>query len=105
MKRCLLCAEGPFYLPSALLLRSDISEGQAGVPLTLQVLVEDPDCQPLPGSIVDIWSANATGFYSGYSRRRGTQLSAFDIEQMVKVLSISDQDLSMTACVLTVHYL
>ncbi|KAK9786070.1 hypothetical protein WJX73_003450 [Symbiochloris irregularis] len=70
-ERCKLTKEleeGPFYLPTALLLRSNITEAQPGIPLTLQVLVEDPDCKPLPGIIVDIWSANSTGFYSGYAR-------------------------------------
>lgn len=64
-------AEGPFYLASALLLRSNITEGEPGVALTLRVLVEDPDCQPLPGTIIDVWSANSTGFYSGYAQQLG----------------------------------
>lgn len=62
-----LLAEGPYYLPSSLLLRSNITEGQPGVPLALRVLVEDPDCKPLPGTIVDVWQVNSTGYYSGYS--------------------------------------
>ena len=47
--------------------RSNLTEGQGGVALKLIVDVRDPDCQPLPGVIVDIWQSNATGVYSGYT--------------------------------------
>ena len=60
-------AEGPYYLPDRLTFRSNLTEGQGGVALELAINVRDPDCQPLPGVIVDIWQSNATGIYSGYT--------------------------------------
>ncbi len=57
--------EGPYYLPLNL-VRSDITEGQEGVPLGLDLQVVDAtNCQPISGAVVDIWHANALGVYSG----------------------------------------
>lgn len=58
--------EGPYYL-SDTLFRRNITEDQAGVPLTLRVKVVDTDCKPLPDAFVDVWSCNSTGYYSGYT--------------------------------------
>jgi protocatechuate 3,4-dioxygenase beta subunit len=65
---CVLTAqeeEGPFYF-DAKLERADITEGRPGVPLglTLQI-VEARDCTPVKGARVEIWHADAIGYYSG----------------------------------------
>ncbi|MFF4395028.1 intradiol ring-cleavage dioxygenase [Streptomyces sp. NPDC001480] len=58
--------EGPYYLDLET-VRKDITEGRAGVPLTLRVTVVDSTtCAPLPGTAVDIWHCDALGVYSGY---------------------------------------
>jgi protocatechuate 3,4-dioxygenase beta subunit len=58
--------EGPFYFDPKL-ERPDISEGLPGVPLGLLLqVVEASDCSALTGARVDIWHANASGYYSGY---------------------------------------
>ncbi|MEU1409190.1 intradiol ring-cleavage dioxygenase [Streptomyces sp. NPDC005728] len=58
--------EGPYYLDLET-VRKDITEGKAGVPLTLRVTVVDSTtCAPLPGTAVDIWHCDALGIYSGY---------------------------------------
>lgn len=59
--------EGPYYLNDTL-FRSNISEDQTGVPLTLRVKVVDTNCSPLVDAFVDVWSCNSTGYYSGYTR-------------------------------------
>ncbi|GIZ47652.1 hypothetical protein CKM354_001073700 [Cercospora kikuchii] len=47
-------------------IRSDISEGQPGVPLTLEIQIVDVrNCQPIPGVFVEVYQCNATGVYSG----------------------------------------
>jgi protocatechuate 3,4-dioxygenase beta subunit len=86
---CALTAEqeeGPFYV-SLDLLRSDLREDQAGVPLTLTLTVVDSTtCLPLPNAAVDIWSANALGVYSaeaqlgssGQTFLRGVQITDSD---------------------------
>lgn len=57
---------GPFYFDPKL-QRSDITEGQPGVPLRLRfVVVEAANCAPLSGARVDAWQTRADGYYSGY---------------------------------------
>jgi protocatechuate 3,4-dioxygenase beta subunit len=64
--------EGPFYFDPKL-VRSDITEKQAGVPLALEIrVVNAKDCVPVPGARVDVWHADARGVYSGYSGQWGT---------------------------------
>jgi protocatechuate 3,4-dioxygenase beta subunit len=57
--------DGPFYF-DAKLDRADITESKTGVPLglTLQI-VEARDCTPLKGARIDVWHADAIGYYSG----------------------------------------
>lgn len=58
--------EGPFYFDPDL-VREDITEGRAGVPLRLALqLTDGATCQPIAGARVDVWHCDATGQYSGY---------------------------------------
>jgi hypothetical protein len=65
---CILQPEvtvGPYYVGGEL-IRSDITDGQEGVPLYLDIqLVDTSTCEPLPAVYMDIWHCNATGVYSG----------------------------------------
>lgn len=54
---------GPCY--ASTIERKDISEGRPGLPVRLEFLVVDENCNPLPGISVDIWHVSNTGFYSG----------------------------------------
>jgi protocatechuate 3,4-dioxygenase beta subunit len=69
---CQLSAEqevGPYYIEDEL-LRSDITEGRAGVPLSLNIaLVDARRCLPLANAIVDIWHCDALGVYSGFTKQ------------------------------------
>ncbi len=57
--------EGPFYVDDAL-IRDDVTDGEAGLPLALEITVVDTTtCEPLPDAAVDIWHCNAQGYYSG----------------------------------------
>jgi len=60
--------EGPYYLDGAL-VRKNITEGKAGVPLTLRLTVVDATdgCTPVSGAAVEIWHCDAWGYYSGYT--------------------------------------
>lgn len=58
--------EGPYFTCAPAPGKS-IAEGQAGQPLTVAMRLLNKECQPIPGGVVDIWSCNATGHYSGYS--------------------------------------
>lgn len=58
--------KGPFYFPSP--IRRDVTEGSPGVPFTLTIIVLDRTCKPLPaGTLVELWSTDAHGLYSGYN--------------------------------------
>jgi protocatechuate 3,4-dioxygenase beta subunit len=58
--------EGPYYLDPRL-VRSEIAEGRAGVPLRVDLRVIDgATCKPSKRARVDIWHADAQGIYSGY---------------------------------------
>jgi protocatechuate 3,4-dioxygenase beta subunit len=58
--------EGPYYLDPKL-VRAEIAEGRAGVPLRVDLRVIDgASCKPSERARVDVWHADAQGIYSGY---------------------------------------
>ncbi|KAK4702437.1 hypothetical protein P7C70_g3784, partial [Phenoliferia sp. Uapishka_3] len=59
--------EGPFYVPDVL-YRQNITEGQAGIPLLIDIgVLNVSTCEPVAGALIDIWHVNATGSYSGFT--------------------------------------
>lgn len=64
--------QGPFpllaILSNAAMVRSDIREGKAGVPLTLTLTIQDQSdgCAPVAGAAVYVWHCDKDGLYSGY---------------------------------------
>lgn len=67
---------GPYPYPGSSitsLIRTDITEGQAGIPLslTLRILNADTSCNPASGLRVDIWHCNKRGYYSAYAGQPG----------------------------------
>jgi protocatechuate 3,4-dioxygenase beta subunit len=67
---CLLTAEqeeGPYYVDDEK-VRTDITEGKAGVPLRLKIAVlHAKRCTPLTDVAMDIWHCDAGGIYSGFT--------------------------------------
>jgi protocatechuate 3,4-dioxygenase beta subunit len=69
--------EGPYPYPGGEnknpLNRTDITGGQTGVPLTLNLLVvnTNDNCNVVANARVDIWHCNKDGYYSGYSGQQG----------------------------------
>jgi protocatechuate 3,4-dioxygenase beta subunit len=65
---CVLNPEGetgPYYVLGEL-VRSDLREGQDGVPVIFDVQFVDVDtCEGIEDLYADIWNCNATGVYSG----------------------------------------
>ena len=61
---CILNPEGevgPYWVKGEL-IRSDLTENEAGVPLTIDGQVIDVEtCEPIQGLYWDIWSCNSTG--------------------------------------------
>jgi protocatechuate 3,4-dioxygenase beta subunit len=59
---------GPYYVNYEL-MRKDIREDRAGLPLHLKiVLMNAKTCLPLTGAAVDVWHCDAMGIYSGYTK-------------------------------------
>ena len=56
--------EGP-CTTSTELVREDVSEGWAGLPVRLALRVVDSACAPIAGATVKIWHTNVEGSYSG----------------------------------------
>ncbi|HEY4020079.1 MAG TPA: maleylacetate reductase and hydroxyquinol 1,2-dioxygenase domain-containing protein, partial [Pseudonocardiaceae bacterium] len=56
---------GPFYVdgPPSTELGADIAGGSPGTPLYVEARITDPDGNPIPGAIVDVWQSNEDGFY------------------------------------------
>lgn len=72
--------EGPFYADPKL-VRSDITEGRPGVPLTLRLrVIEAGPCTAIKGARIDIWHCDAKGLYSAYPG----QSDAHDVDETDK---------------------
>jgi protocatechuate 3,4-dioxygenase beta subunit len=77
--------EGPFYVGIEK-LRKNITLGRPGVPLHLQIKVENTTGKPIEDAACDIWQCDATGVYSDESSQstvgqtwlRGVQLTDAD---------------------------
>ena len=64
--------EGPYYLEDSK-NRSDVTEGRPGLPLLLNLIVQDADsCEPVENATVEIWHTDALGAYSGVDGDSGT---------------------------------
>lgn len=62
----------PTITPSSY-VRSNIVDGQAGVPLTVKITILNTNnsCSALSGALVDIWHCTAVGYYSEYTDTPG----------------------------------
>ncbi|RYO92267.1 hypothetical protein DL762_001716 [Monosporascus cannonballus] len=59
---------GPYWV-SGERVRSNITDGEPGVPMYLDLqFVDTATCEPIPGLLVDVWHSNALGVYSGVGR-------------------------------------
>ncbi|OCL12436.1 aromatic compound dioxygenase [Glonium stellatum] len=60
-------ANGPYFVFGEH-IRSNLVEGQPGVPMHLEMqFIDTATCKPVTNILVDVWSCNATGAYSGVS--------------------------------------
>jgi protocatechuate 3,4-dioxygenase beta subunit len=68
--------EGPYYVNGEP-IRSNITEGQAGIPLTLSVTIIDVNtCNPIANAQIDVWQCSAYGIYSYYEVAEGVTTTA-----------------------------
>ncbi|KAL0581081.1 hypothetical protein V5O48_000975 [Marasmius crinis-equi] len=63
-------------------IRSDITEGQAGISLTLDIgLLDVTTCQPLKNAMVEVWGPNAVGQYGSTFLRGAFQATSSGIAE------------------------
>jgi protocatechuate 3,4-dioxygenase beta subunit len=55
--------EGPFYKPDTPERRLVRTGATSGSPLTFSGRVLTPDCRPIAGAVVDLWSSDGNGIY------------------------------------------
>jgi hypothetical protein len=68
--------EGPYYIDGGK-LRRDITEGKAGMTLTLRVgLLGAKRCGPLSSAAIDVWHCDAEGVYSGFTANSRDEFGA-----------------------------
>lgn len=91
--------DGPYPLYSVLsdptMVRADITEGKAGVPLTVHLSLIDVNdqCSPIEGAAVYVWHCDADGAYSGYGgNQNGNHLG----ETFCRGLQVSDASGNVT---------
>ncbi|KAK0527963.1 hypothetical protein OC834_004220 [Tilletia horrida] len=59
--------EGPYFHHRGHPIRRHMAEYQLGLPFIMNIGVIDVEtCQPAENILVDVWMANATGYYSGH---------------------------------------
>jgi protocatechuate 3,4-dioxygenase beta subunit len=59
--------EGPYYIGNEY-VRTDLRESQSGIKLVLDIgVIDTTTCKPFTGALVELWAANATGAYGGYT--------------------------------------
>lgn len=69
----------PTKTPSSY-VRSNIVDGQAGVPLTVKLTIYNTNnsCAALSGAMVDVWHCTAEGYYSEYTDGPGNGYQTID---------------------------
>ena len=69
----------PTITPSSY-VRSNIVDGQSGVPLTVKIYIKNTNnsCSALSGALVDIWHCTAVGYYSEYTDTPGGGYATVD---------------------------
>jgi protocatechuate 3,4-dioxygenase beta subunit len=88
--------EGPFYFDPKL-VRADIAEDRAGAPVKLVLrIIEAGPCTPLANIRVDVWHADASGWYSGYDRQGADGATSTKGATFLRGTQIADADGTVT---------
>lgn len=94
---CILTEEvtaGPYVWPRSQTLRQDMREGQAGIPMIIDIGVMDVEtCEPVDDVLVDIWYCNATGSYSSFTALSPDTPFEELLEQLNKTIGEGELDL------------
>ncbi|KAH8817978.1 Intradiol ring-cleavage dioxygenase [Hyaloscypha sp. PMI_1271] len=104
---CILTPEvtdGPYYVTGEL-IRKNVTEGQAGIPLYLEVQYLDINtCLGVPSLYVDIWNCNATGVYSGINVTGNVADGGWDSTFLRGIQSTDDDGVVAFETIFPGHY-
>ncbi|KAF2087561.1 aromatic compound dioxygenase [Saccharata proteae CBS 121410] len=86
--------EGPYYV-SGETVRSNVIDGQDGVPLYVDIQVVDSiTCEPLSNVAIDFWHCNSTGVYGGVvASNNGNEADTANLQnKMLRGIQYSDEE-------------
>lgn len=89
--------QGPYpllaILSNSAMVRSDITDGKAGVPLTVTLTITDlsDGCTPVAGAAVYIWHCDKDGLYSGYSNSQNAGQAGLTYLRGIQVTDANGQ--------------
>ncbi|KAL4916169.1 Intradiol ring-cleavage dioxygenase [Aspergillus aurantiobrunneus] len=98
--------DGPYYIWGEI-MRQDVREElySEGVDLFLEVQYIDVNtCRPIPGAIVDIWNANATGIYSGVMATGNEAQDGWDSTYLRGIQESNDDGIVTFQTIFPGHY-
>ena len=73
---------GPFYVPKNTPVRSNLTDYRPGIPFRLIITFTNAkNCLPLPGLWITIWSCDAIGYYSHFTKINPTITFPGDIDR------------------------
>ncbi|KAH6656871.1 Intradiol ring-cleavage dioxygenase [Truncatella angustata] len=92
---------GPYFV-SGELIRQDVTNGEGGVPLHLDLqFVDISDCTAVEDLLIDLWHCNATGVYSGVS---ATGQGGLDTTAFRGVQATDDDGVAQFDTIVPGHY-
>ncbi|KAJ5141011.1 hypothetical protein N7448_004419 [Penicillium atrosanguineum] len=98
--------DGPYYVWGEV-MRQDVKEDlySDGVDTFLEVQYIDINtCRPVPGALVDIWQANATGVYSGISESGNYAAGGWDSTYLRGIQSTDKDGVATFETIFPGHY-
>lgn len=105
--------EGPFptrigdpaFQASSAYVRTDIKDGEPGVPLTVQIIIRNTNnnCAIVPGAFVEVWHCNRYGYYSEFGPSNSGGMQSADMTAVDFLRGKQVTDSTGTATFLSVY--
>lgn len=95
----------PDFQASSAYVRTDIRDGQAGVPLTIKVIIKNTNaaCALVPGAFVELWHCNSPGYYSEFGPSNSGGMQSADMTALDFCRGKQVTDSTGTATMLSVY--
>lgn len=95
----------PAFYASSAYVRTDIIDGQTGVPLTVKIVVKNTDnnCAIVSGAFVEIWHCNRLGYYSEFGPANSGGMQTADMTALDFLRGKQVTDSTGTATFLSIY--